>query len=195
MWLWLIIAVIVVGLLLAAYKTSRAGYESAAYRRVRTDGPFELRDYPALTVVETPMAAGGRDGTDGSFGRLFRFITGGNEADQKIAMTTPVFMSGGETSTTMAFVLPAKLKTADVPRPSDGSVTVRELAAGRFAVLRFRGGRDARTEAEALARLKAWMAAEQLGVLSPPVYGYFDPPWTPGFLRRNEVMLRTESGQ
>jgi len=22
------------------------------------------------------------------------------------------------------------------------------------------------------------------------VYGYFDPPWTPPFLRRNEVMLR-----
>jgi len=31
-----------------------------------------------------------------------------------------------------------------------------------------------------------------LSVLSPPVYGYFDPPWTPTFLRRNEVMLRTE---
>ena len=30
--------------------------------------------------------------------------------------------------------------------------------------------------------------------LSPPIYGYFDPPWTPAFLRRNEVMLRTEAG-
>lgn len=33
---------------------------------------------------------------------------------------------------------------------------------------------------------------ERLTELSPPVYGYFDPPWTPGFLRRNEVMLRTK---
>lgn len=37
-------------------------------------------------------------------------------------------------------------------------------------------------DAEALGRLKAWMRAEGLKELSPPVYGYFDPPWTPGFL-------------
>ena len=72
---------------------------------------------------------------------------------------------------------------------------VRELEAGRFAVLRFSGGRNARNEAETLGRLTKWMAAEGLGVLSPPVYGYFDPPWTPAFLRRNEVMLRTEAGR
>ena len=24
---------------------------------------------------------------------------------------------------------------------------------------------------------------------------YFDPPWTPACLRRNEVMLRTQAGQ
>ena len=74
-------------------------------------------------------------------------------------------------------------------------MTVRELAAGRFAVLRFSGGRDVKKEAESLARLKAWMETERLSVLSPPVYGYFDPPWTPAFLRRSEVMLRTEAGK
>jgi hypothetical protein len=89
-------------------------------------------------------------------------------------------------------VLPAKLKADAVPKPSDGSVAVRELPAGRFAVLRFSGGRSAKHDAEALGRLRAWMQAEGLKELSPPVYGYFDPPWTPGFLRRNEVMLRTE---
>jgi DNA gyrase inhibitor GyrI len=93
----------------------------------------------------------------------------------------------------MAFVMPAKLKANAVPKWSDGAVTVRELPAGRFAVLRYSGGRNAKKEAKSLARLQAWMEAEKLGVLSPPVYGYFDPPWTPGFLRRNEVMLRTEA--
>ena len=58
-------------------------------------------------------------------------------------------------------------------------------------MLRFSGGRNTTNEAESLARLKAWMEEATLGVLSPPVYGYFDPPWTPSFLRRNEVMLRT----
>ena len=78
---------------------------------------------------------------------------------------------------------------------ADGSVTVREPAAGRCAVLRYSGGRTAKKETESLARLKTWMESERLSVLSPPVHGYFDPPWTPFFLRRNEVMLRTEAGK
>jgi DNA gyrase inhibitor GyrI len=190
MWIWVIIAVVGVGLLLAGCQATRAGYESAPYKVVRSDGKFELRDYPTLTVVETPMA--NPKGSDGSFMRLFRFITGANEGKQKIAMTTPVFMSGSSTNLTMAFVLPAKMDIAAVPKPADGAVTVRELPAGRFAVLRYRGGRNARNEAESLGRLQAWLEQERVATVSGPVYGYFDPPWTPAFLRRNEVMLRTE---
>jgi hypothetical protein len=190
MWLWIVVAVVGVGVLVAGCQATRAGYESAPYQVVRSDGKFELRDYPALTVVETPMAD--PNGSDGGFMRLFRFITGANEGKQKIAMTTPVFMSGSSTNLTMAFVLPAKLNTASVPKPADGALTVRELSAGRFAVLRFRGSRNTKNEAETLAQLQAWLERERLPALSGPVYGYFDPPWTPAFLRRNEVMLRTE---
>lgn len=182
------------GLAAAGCGMVRAGYETAPYQVVRAHGKFELRDYPALTVVETPMARSS-DGSDGSFNRLFRFISGANETKQKIAMTTPVFMSGGGTNATMAFVLPAKLKTDEVPQPSEESVKVRELAAGRFAVLRYSGARNEKNEAESLEQLRAWVKAEGLIEISPPVYGYFDPPWTPAFLRRNEVMLRIEAGR
>lgn len=171
----------------------RGGYESAPYQVVRASGKFEVRDYPVFTVVETPMVRGGND-SDGSFNRLFRFITGHNETRQKIAMTTPVFMSGTASNAMMAFVMPANMKAREVPKPSDDSVVVGEFAAGRFAVLRYSGGRSAKSEAESLTRLKAWMEAEKLGILSPPVFGYFDPPWTPLFLRRNEVMVRIASG-
>jgi len=175
---------------LAGCQATRAGYESAPYTVVRSDGKFELRDYPTLTVVETPMAVGSRGGEDGSFMRLFRFIDGGNATQEKIAMTTPVFMSERETNATMAFVMPSRMKTAEVPSPRDGSVMVREVAAGKFAVLRFTGGRNARNESKALARLRSWADVQRLDVDSAPVYAYFDPPWTPPFLRRNEVMLR-----
>jgi DNA gyrase inhibitor GyrI len=192
MWISLLILVVAAVLLAVACKATRAGYESAPYRVVRASGKFAVRDYPALTVVETAMASGGK-AEGGSFNRLFRFITGGNEARQKIAMTTPVFMAGSESNATMAFVLPAKLKAGDVPRPEDEQVRVRELQAGQFAVLRFSGSRNAKNEAESLMRLQAWMKAEGLKEMSPPIYGYFDPPWTPSFLRRNEVMVRTET--
>jgi DNA gyrase inhibitor GyrI len=190
----LVILAAAVALMLAGCQATRAGYESAPYKVVRSSGKFEVRDYPALAVAETPMVSS-PDGSGSSFNRLFRFITGGNEAKQRIAMTTPVFMSASDSNATMAFVLPAKLKTGGAPKPTDGSVTIRELEPGRFAVLRYRGARNAENEAESLHRLRIWMATEGLSALSSPVYGYFDPPWTPAFLRRNEVMLRTQAGQ
>jgi len=133
----LLVVIVVIGALLAiaGCRTSRSGYKSAPYTVVRADGDFELRDYPALKVVETTMKDGG---SGGSFNRLFRYITGGNDARKKIAMTTPVFMGGGKS--TMAFVMPADLDK--VPQPTDGSVTVRDMPAGWFAVLCFNGARS-----------------------------------------------------
>jgi DNA gyrase inhibitor GyrI len=93
----------------------------------------------------------------------------------------------------MASVLPAKLNAAAAPKPADGAVTVRELPGGRSAVLRFKDGRSAERELETLARLPTWLAAQGLKTSATPVYGYYDPPWTPSFQRRNEVMLRTEA--
>jgi hypothetical protein len=190
----LFILLIAGALILVGCQATRAGYESASYKAVRSDGKFQVRDYPALTIVETPLG-GSRSGDDGSFMRLFRFITGSNEAKEKISMTTPVFMSGSGSNATMAFVMPAKLAGTQVPKPTDGSLRVRELNPGRFVVLRFSGGRNAKNESETPARLKAWMEAQGFRTVSAPIYGYFDPPWTPGFLRRNEVMLRTDAGQ
>jgi hypothetical protein len=171
-------------------KATRAGYESAPYKVVRRDGAFEVRDYPALTLVETPMAT---KGEDGSFSRLFNFITGRNATKQKIAMTTPVFMTGSTTNATMAFVMPANMTAAQLPQPADASVTIREAKAGQFAVFRFSGGQNSKNAAAALSRLRTWMTEEKLSGGSEAIYGYFDPPWTPTFLRRNEVMLRVAS--
>ena len=181
--------IVLVGAILtfAGCQASRSGYKSAPYAVVRSDGNFELRDYPALSVVETPMIDGG---SGGSFSRLFRFITGGNVAKQKIAMTTPVLMSGSGSGNMMAFVMPVGIQ--NVPHSDEASVTPRTLPAGRFAVMRFSGKRNIQRETEHLDRLRDWVAAKGYHVSAPPMYAYFDPPWTPSFLRRNEVMLRID---
>lgn len=193
LFLGIFILIAVAILAFAAFRTSRMAYESAPYHVVRKDNNFEVRDYPALTVVETPMSAAAPS-ADGSFMRLFRFITGQNEAKKKIPMTTPVFMSGKGAESTMSFVLPATFSTGNAPKPLDGTVKVHVLPAGRFAVLRFSGGRSPKLESESLAELKTWMGKQQFGGSPTPIYAYFDPPWTPGFMRRNEVMLQIESG-
>ena len=164
-----------------AYTGTRAGSETAPYRVVRTDGDYELREYPTLAIVQTSMRE-----ADGSFMRLFRYIDGQNVATQKIAMTTPVFMTGGS----MAFVMPEKMPAEKVPKPSNDKVAVGSIPAGKFAVLRFSGRRNAGNETNAVATLTAWMQREKLTPTGESVFGYFDPPWTPPFMRRNEVMLR-----
>ena len=50
-----IAAITLTGLFAVGGGTVRASYETAPYQVVRTEGKFELRDYPALVVVETEI--------------------------------------------------------------------------------------------------------------------------------------------
>jgi DNA gyrase inhibitor GyrI len=176
-----------VSLALWGCKTSRSGYESAPYSVALKDGDYELRDYPELTIVETSMADANA-GENSGFRKLFGYITGKNQNQESIAMTTPVFISDDRRK--MAFVLPAKSSSGQISAPLDPSLSIKKIPAGRFAVLRFSGGRSSTLETQSLSLLRTWIAKKGLTAAGSPIYGYFDPPWTPGFLRRNEVMLR-----
>jgi hypothetical protein len=68
---------------------ARAAYESAEYTIVTSDGKFEVREYPDLILVATTTKLDGQ-GRDGSFIKLFRYISGANESDKKFSMTTPL---------------------------------------------------------------------------------------------------------
>jgi len=170
---------LVIALGIAACVTSRAGYETAPYKVVRTEGDFEIREYPEMKIVTTA-----RDADNSSFMRLFRYISGGNVEKEKIAMTTPVFMVAGK----MAFVLPEMHKAA-TPVPASDQVGVDTLKAQRVAVLRYSGSHTQDSEPQAVAKLEAWMQKNKLTQAGAPFSAYYDPPWTPGFLRRNEVLV------
>ncbi|TWU44770.1 SOUL heme-binding protein [Rubripirellula tenax] len=177
-------------------KTTRAGYESAEYKVVESDGNFEVREYPDLMLVATTTKIDAQ-GRDGSFMKLFRYISGANEAEQKISMTTPVFMENGkaDSAVQMGFVMPKEVAVEGVPSPTGPDVDVRKRAGGRFAVLRFSGRLNAKLAKESESKLRAWMESKSLvadnstessGVESAS----YDPPFTPGPLRRNEVLIR-----
>ena len=170
-------------------RNSRAAIETPDYKVVRTEGRFEIRDYPSLTTISTVM---GNDEMNGGFMRLFRFITGNNERSEKISMTTPVLIDSTLDSRKMSFILPGKIVQKGVPRPLSGNVELGKVGAARFAVFRFKGGRAASNEARATARLKTWLKMEGLTAKGAAIFAYYDPPWTPVFMRRNEVMMRVE---
>ena len=172
---------------------ARAAYESAEYKVVESDGKFEVREYPDLMLVATTTKLDAQ-GRDGSFMKLFRYISGANESDKKISMTTPVFMENDK-EVQMGFLMPKDIAVGGVPAPTGEGVDVRKRVGGRFAVLRFSGQLTTKSAKESEAKLRTWMATKGLvaddSVESSGVEtaGY-DPPFTPGPLRRNEVLIR-----
>ncbi len=166
-----------------------AGEETAPYEVVDSDGKFEIRDYPALTVASTISEAGDKAEADRRFMKLFRYISGGNEGEKKISMTTPVFMKNSGDQGKMSFVLPAEVAEAGAPKPTADDVIVEKTPPQRFAVYRFSGTRSARREDEALKEISAWIKERGLKPAGEPTYAYYNSPWTPGFMRRNEVLI------
>jgi hypothetical protein len=162
-----------------------SNYETADYTVVSSKDDFEIRDYPALTLVTAPMP---RRGADGAFMKLFRFISGKNDRSEKIAMTTPVFMSGAE-SGTMAFVLPKTIAAKGAPSPSNPDLSIVRKHPARYAVLCFKGVASPEHSLREASRLGAWVSAQGLHSAGSPVFAYYNPPWTPGFMRRNEVLI------
>jgi len=192
------IYVLLIGVLLLAlgaflfYHTSRAVAETPIYKVIRTDAQVQIRDYPALRVAITPIKT---RGFHASFDQLSRFIRGDNEGAQKIATTTPVLIDFRTDKRTMSFIMPKTTVEKGVPKPLGDKVTLGEIPAARYAVMRFAGKHKITNEKAAVAKLNAWLSEQKLTGVGDPLIAYYDPPWTPVFLRRNEVLIRIIDNQ
>ena len=195
--IYLIVAVVICSAIFMGWKlTSRSAYESAEYTVLETDGQIELRSYPDLMLVTTTMGTR-YQGDDGSFGRLFQYISGGNENKQKVAMTTPVFMEpqsaseqSGRTKGQMGFVIPKDVAQTSIPSPTGDQVEVAQRAGGTFAVIRFAGRIDLEVCRQQQTVLESWIEKRELKSDGESEIAGYDPPWTPGPLRRNEILIR-----
>ncbi len=169
--------------------------EQQPYEVLQRYPGFELRRYPEHLVAEVDVT--GPFGVAGNlaFPKLARFIGGHNRASRKVAMTAPVVQEKDPRSGVfvVGFVMPSDLAADDVPEPLDSSVRTRRVPAQTAAALTF-SGRWSRSTYEARTNeLLDLLAQAQLTVVGRPRYARFDPPWTPWFLRRNEVVIPVRS--
>ena len=95
----------------------------------------------------------------------------------------------------MAFVLPASMSSNDVPEPLDENVQVRTRPTGLYAVYRYSGKRVDGGSNKAKRELKNWILKNDYEQLSDPINAYYDTPWTPPFLRRNELLIQVNKKQ
>lgn len=165
--------------------------EEQPYDVVREYPGFELRRYPEHVVAETRVRASFESAGNTSFRRLVGYIGGRNTQARKVAMTAPVVQQADEEAGryVVAFVMPAGFDLEGAPAPTDGQVRVRAVPAQTAAALRFSGRWSQGRYDEHAQRLLAAVADAGLEVAGPLRFARFDPPWTPWFLRHNEVVV------
>lgn len=189
-----VLALVAILVPVAGCGLTRWGVEKPKYKVLRSDGPFQIRRYPPAVVAETEVAGERWTAANRAFSPLAGYIFGGNERNEKIAMTSPVVQRPGDAadgspSWKVRFILPSRLKPGEPPVPKDPRVTIREEPATTYAVLRFRGRTGEERVSAKLEELRARMSEAGLSGIDEPTYAYYDPPWTPPFLRRNEILI------
>jgi hypothetical protein len=180
------------GLALVGCGTTRVGYESAGYTVSRTEGEVEVRQYDEMTLVGTSTGQPQQGSDDSAFMRLFRYISGGNEDERKIAMTTPVFSTKDKSDAEkmeMFFVVPDEEKD-DAPAPRADSVRLVKQPAMTVAAVRFSGRMNTSVFDRRKEQIERWLKESSATAEGDYWMAQYDPPWIPGPLRRNEVLVR-----
>ncbi|MEQ1511698.1 MAG: heme-binding protein [Lysobacteraceae bacterium] len=183
--------------------------EEPAFTTVIDEDAFQVRQYPALAVAETRVKGERRDAASAGFRILAGYIFGGNTRRESIAMTAPVVqspptsekiaMTAPVSQTAVAgtwvvrFTMPAGYTLDTLPKPNDPRVVLSVAPPTRVAVIRFSGWAGDRDFERKRAELERWMAKRDLRAIGPASLAQYNPPWTLGPLRRNEVMLPVEA--
>jgi hypothetical protein len=166
------------------------------YEIIRKLGDVELRRYPKI-ILATVKGKGIQD----AFGILFGYISGNNLARSKIPMTAPVINADQyfekipmtapvitEVNST-SFIMPAGYSMDTIPEPRNQRVVMEEVPERTLAVLRFKGRVKRDMVKNRLEELYDVLGKEGMSVGGEPVLMQYNPPYTLGFLRRNEVAV------
>ena len=179
--------------------------EEPKYTVTLKEGSFEVRDYPAMVAAEVSVTGDRSEASSAGFKLLAGYIFGENTKKQSIAMTAPVVQTPGEAekiamtapvlqtgqtgSWTVRFLMPSSYTLETLPKPNDARVNLLPVPAARMAVVQFSGLAREDDIAAETALLEAFVTSHKLQALGKPVLARYNPPWTPWFMRRNEMMV------
>jgi hypothetical protein len=180
------------GILLLALLLSRSSADTIPYAVTGKTGEIEFRHYPELVLATVDTAE-----DNAGFNLLFAYISGSNKPREKIPMTAPVITSQKIPMTapvvsdaaSMSFVMPAGSKRENIPDPVDSRVRIVTLPERDIAVIRFSGYAPPEDVDAATSRLQDGLNNGGILMEGQPFLMRYDSPWTPGFLRRNEVAI------
>ena len=176
---------------------------------------FELRRYDKQLVAQTLVSGDQDSASREGFKVLADYIFGNNTAptggsskismtapvtmqpnnkksdgeSQKIAMTAPVSMQQDDGKWRVQFTMPSKYTMQTLPKPNNPNITITEVPAQTYGVIKFSGLAGSKKVATKTEELQSWMQTQNLTITGEPELARYNPPWTLPFLRRNEVMI------
>ena len=159
-------------------------YEEANYQVVKTNEFYEIRKYSDRLAVETSTS-----NQNSGFRKLFNYISGDNQKNEEIKMTTPVTEIERKGNMTMQFYLPLKYSKNNVPIPSRPDVEIVNIEGGYFAVIRYSGRSSDKNFMKHKVILENELKKDDISILGPPIKATYNGPFTLPMLRRNEVMF------
>jgi len=176
--------------------------EEPDYRALATDGDFQIRDYPAITVAETVVEGPRRKALSDGFRVLADYIFAKSRDGEPLPMTVPVMQDAGDPMASdpplfddelaggwrTRFVMPEGREADELPAPPE-HVELVEIPARKVAVVSFAGRPDDSELTEQEDRLRGWLARRGEASEAEPEYAFYNSPVIPGPLRRNEVWL------
>ena len=167
-----------------------SGLEEPEYELLSKYEGFEIRRYSESVQARLLTPSSGWCGSSGGFRRIAGYIFGGNETNQRIAMTAPVQMWDTDSGSMMSFTMPSKYSIKDLPSPIDKGVEIVEVDEYVVAVLPFSGLSRTSKARRLMAKLETLIQASGLTAKGAPVMAVYDNPGTTlPFMRRNEIHL------
>ncbi|MFO7925359.1 MAG: SOUL family heme-binding protein [Halobacteriota archaeon] len=181
------------------YSTRKAN--SVPYEQLRILNGGELRQYPQTVLVETTAPNQWI-----AFRQLFRYLSGANRGNESISMTTPVETQRGTSismtapvrseatetdadTVRMAFYLPSEYSPETAPEPTDSDVTLVTEPQKTVAVNQFSWYAPEWRVARRTRKLLSALEGEGIEPVGDPTLLRYNDPWTPPFMRRNEVAV------
>ncbi len=162
-------------------------YEEANYEVIFKNEVYEIRKYSDRLAVEAMTS-----GIDSNFRKLFNYISGRNDTQEKIKMTTPVTQVEKNGNMSMQFYLPSKFNSENTPNPSREDVKIVNIEGGYYAVLRYSGRASDGNFLKHKEILETELQKNNISIISPPIRATYDSPFTLPMKRRNEAMFKVE---
>ena len=164
------------------------------FRVLQTYKDFELREYLPCVIAEVKVSAKYSTATSSAFSSLFNYISKGNSSSQKIAMTAPVITAQKADRSDfpewhVCFVMPSGSTFGHLPHPNDSQVTLRELDTETCIAKSFRGRATDELSQKIAQALRISASKASIALSDETRICRFDPPFKPGFLQYNEIVI------